>query len=352
MISLQNILSRVRRGGRSDVVGLDVGEMTTKIVRLKRVGGAITVVAADLLPRLAPPALDVADVRPEPLTVARELQGRHAAIAVSTPHASIRLLTIPGSHENVEQLNFSELLGVPEGVEYRIGYEVLTADSRAEQTVLAAGMPLAHARWAAALLPRGLPAPCSLQVGGVAALNSMGAGVGDLRGETTVLSVHLGTEVTHVAAFHRGRLALFRQCLIGNQTIVKIVRERLGIEEELVPGILDDSVIDVSQAIGVAIEPFLRQLMLAREFVERKRTCHIERILLCGSLLGTKHWMAHIEATTGIRPEVWNPFAGLPVAAGALTDRVKGVESRFTGAVGAALAALENPRDLPHRPAA
>lgn len=351
MISLRDIVPNWRRGVRSDVVGLDIGEMTTKIVRLKRVGGAITVLAADLLPRLAPPALGEADIRPEPLLIARELQGLHAAIAVSTPHASIRLLTIPGSHEKIEQLNFSELLGVPEGVEFRIGYEVLTAEGRSEQVVLATGIPLAHARWAAALLPRGLPAPCSLQAGGVAALNSVGGALNDLRGETAALSVHLGSEVTHVAAFHRGRLALFRQCLIGNQTIVKIVRERLGIEEELVPGILDDSVIDASQTIGVAIEPFLRQLMLAREFVERKRTCHVERILLCGSLLGTKHWVAHIEATTGIRPEVWNPFAGLPVAANALTDRVKGVESRFTGAVGAALAVMENPRDLSHRPA-
>jgi len=153
--------------------------------------------------------------------------------------------------------------------------------------------------------------------------------------------------MSDVAVFHKGRLALYRQCTIGSQSVIAGVREKFDLEEDLVPGILDDDLIDASQTIHAAIEPFLRQLMLAREFVERKRSCRVERVLLCGSLVGAKHWVAQIEKATGIDPELWNPLNTFSIAPDALTDRVRGVECRFAGAVGAALAVLEGGSDLP-----
>ena len=134
---------------------------------------------------------------------------------------------------------------------------------------------------------------------------------------------------------------------MGSQSIVKTVQERFGIEEELVPGVLEDDLIDASQPIATAIEPFLRQLVLAREFVERKRSCRIEKVLLCGSLLGSKHWDLHISKTMGITPQVWNPLATLPSLPDALSERVKGMEGRFATAVGAALAVLEVDNEVP-----
>ena len=43
----------------------------------------------------------------------------------------------------------------------------------------------------------------------------------------------------------------------------------------------------------------------------------------------------------GIHPATWNPLDTLPNQPGALAERVKGNESRFASAMGAALAVLE-----------
>ena len=338
----------IRRAARADVVGLDVGGPSTKVVRLRRMGDGPTVVAADVLPRLAAPAPGAPETQPDPLPLPKALQGVHAAMAVTTPHTSVRLLVVPGGQEKADQLNFNELLTIPEGLDYRVGYDVLSAENRSEWTLLAAALPQSQARWAAMLLPHGLPALCSLQVGGVATLNAVSAELAAHHGDACALSVEVGTERTNVSAFHKGRLALFRQCAIGSQTLLHSVQQRFGVEDELAPGILEDGVIDASQTVAEAIEPFLRQLVLAREFVERKRMCRIEKILLCGTLLGARHWCARIEAITGIVPVVWDPLAVVPVASGACTDRVKGLESRFAAAMGAALAVLEAGSDLPH----
>ena len=338
-----------RNAVRTDVVGLDVGGATTRVVRLKRVGDTINLVAADLLPRVELPSSESGDARPAPLLLPKPLRALYAAIVVTSPQAGIRLLSMPVGPDSRAGLSFAfftEMMGLPEGVEHRIGYEVLATEGR-EQSVLAVSLPLKQARWAMALLPQGIPAPCSVQVCSAAVLNCFSRELAVHHGDVPAIFVHVGSEVTDVAAFYKGRLALYRQCLMGSQALVTSVQDRFGIDAELVPGVLEDDLIDASQPIAAALEPFLRQLMLVREFVERKRACRIEKILLCGTLLGAKYWQAHIAKTMNLTPETWNPLATLPCLPDALSERVKGMESRFTAAVGAALAVLEVNRELP-----
>ena len=335
-----------RKRGLTDVVGLDVGGVTTRAVRLKRAGDTVTLVAADLFPRQVLPALEDEFKSPLPLRLPKPLQALYAAVAVTSSQTNVRLLSIPGGAESLAQLNFKELLGISEGSEFRIAYETLSSEGR-EQSILASALPEKQARWAVSLLPQGVPAVSSLQVAGAAILNCFASELTAHQGDVPTIFVQVGNEVTDVAVFFKGRLALYRQCMMGSQLIVKTVQERFRIEEELVPGVLEDDLIDASQPIATAIEPFLRQLVLAREFVERKRSCRIEKILLCGSLLGTKHWNLHINRTMGITPIIWNPLATLPVLPDALTERVKGMESRFATAMGAALAVLEVGHDVP-----
>ncbi len=332
-----------RKRAPTDVIGLDVGGVATHVVRLKRSGPSIMLVAADVFPRQVLPALVGDLVLPPPLLLPKAFRSLYAAIAVTSPQASIRLLAVPAGAESLQQLNFNELLGIAEGAEFRISYEVLATEGR-EQSILASALPEKQARWAVAMLPHGVPAPRSLQAGGAAVLNCFAHELAAHHGDVPAIFVQVGTEVTDVAAFYKGKLTLYRQCMMGSASIVKTVRDRFGIEEDLVPGVLEDDLIDASQPIATAIEPFLRQLVLAREFVERKRACRLEKVLLCGSLMGAKHWTAHIVKTLGITPEVWNPLATLASAPEALSERAKGMESGFATAVGAALAVLEGDR--------
>ncbi len=339
MNSLAGKFSFARNKIPTDVVGLDVGGVTTRVVRLKRVGETISLVGADLLPRQVMPMLDGEATHAQPLQLPKLLRAPYAAVAVTSAQASIRLLSVPAGAESLEGLNFNELLGLQEGAEYRIGYEVLATEGR-EQSVLAAALPEKQARWAVSLLPQGVPAPRSLQTGGSAVLNCFACELKAHHGDVPAIFVQVGTDVTDMAAYYKGKLVHYRTCTVSSHSIIKVVQERFGIEEELVPGVLEDDLIDASQPIATAIEPLLRQLMLVREFVERKRSCRIEKILLCGALLGTKHWNTHINRTIGLTPEIWNPLAMLPCAPDALTERVKGMESRFATALGAAMAVL------------
>lgn len=328
------------------MVGLDVGSATTRVVRLVFAGDAIAIAAADLFPGHAMPNLDREEVLAEPLLLPKPLRAPYAALAVTSPRGSIRLLSIPAGEDNLAHANFNELLGLSEGVQYRIGYEVLAADGR-EQSILASALPENQARWAVSLLPQGIPAPCSLQTGSAAMLNCFARELAAHHGDVPAIFIQVGVDSTDVAAFYKGRLMLYRQCLIGSHSIIDAVHKQFGIEEELVPGILDDNLIDVSQTFHETIEPLRRLLVLAREFVERKHSCRIEKVLICGALQGAKHWSAQITRETGIAPLAWNPLATFPCLPDALSERVKGVENRFATAVGAALAVLEMERDLP-----
>ena len=84
-----------RNAVRTDVVGLDVGGATTRVVRLKRVGDTINLVAADLLPRVELPSSESGDARPAPLLLPKPLRALYAAIVVTSPQAGIRLLSMP-----------------------------------------------------------------------------------------------------------------------------------------------------------------------------------------------------------------------------------------------------------------
>ncbi len=233
-----------------------------------------------------------------------------------------------------------ERLGLPEGTVHRIGYEVVSTENR-DQNVLAVSVPEKQTRWAVSLLPQGIPAPYSLQSSGAAALNCFARELTTHHADVPAIFVQVAGDVTHVAAFYKGRLAFYRQCQLGSHAIVRAIQDKLGIEEKLVPGALEDDLIDASAPIASAIDPLLRQLVLVREFVERKRSCRIEKILLSGSLLGTKYWNDPIVKVMGVAPATWNPLDTLPCQPGALAERVKGNESRFASAMGAALAVLE-----------
>jgi len=341
---------KFKNKSRTDVVGLDLGIMDTKAVRIKRTGDAFVLVAADLLPPLVPPQPDVSEIQQAICVLPKVLQGRYAAISMNTLQTNIRLLAVPGGAEKIEQINFNEVMGISEGMDYRIGYEIIPSDSRAETTFLAAAMPQTQASWAARLLPQGIPAPCSLQAGGVSALNAMSrALMPHHSGEDGVLCVVASDETSGIVAFHKGILVLFRQCPIGSQTLARKVQERFGIETDMVSGVLDGGMIDASATIATTLAPLIRQFLLAREFLERKRMSRVEKILVCGELMGVKHWLTLLGADMGgVRPELWNPFTTLSVASGVLPERIQGMETRFAGAVGAALAVLEGDRGLSH----
>jgi Tfp pilus assembly PilM family ATPase len=104
---------------------------------------------------------------------------------------------------------------------------------------------------------------------------------------------------------------------------------------------LTDGSFDVTKVVHQAMEPFLQQLTISWDFVERRENTHVGKLYVCGGGAGMRLWSQELETATGLAPAKWDPFEGLVVLPGAIPDGFKGQEPRFSAAVGAALSMMK-----------
>ncbi len=337
MRKLTDIITIFRRN-YSDVLGLDIGASGTKAVRIKRIHGVATVTAVGVLPVVSLPGSSETAV--EPYHVPKLLKARYAAIAVSKGGGIVKLLTFPvhAGKSNDEHVN--ELMGLGEASQYRLGYETIL-ENRAEVRALAVALPDAVARNICQLFPIGVPAPCSIEMSGLASLTTFKLVHGRESVEDGYAVIDFGAAVTLVAFFHKNTLALVRKFDFGSTHVLKKLQESLGVDQDVALGILNDGSFDVTKVVHQAMEAFLQQLIISWDFVERRENTHIGKLYACGGGVGLNLWSQEMEAATGLAPIICNPFAELAVQPGAIPEEFKGQEPRFAAAVGAALAMLK-----------
>lgn len=337
MSKLSDMLKIFRRN-YSDVVGVDVGASGTKVVRLKRIRGVITVMAADILPAVVLPEAEETVIAP--LVLSKALKGRYAALAVSKAGGVVKLLSFPAHAGKSTDDHVHELMGLGDATQYRLGYELIT-ESRTETRVLAAALPDESARRLCQLFPAGVPAPCSIEIAGLASLTAFSHACSDDDGPDGRVVVDFGEGVTLVAFFNKNTMGLVRKFDFGASAILKRLQDSLGVEREVALGILNDGSFDVTKIVHQAMESFLQQLIISWDFVERRENIRIGKLYVCGGGVGIPLWAQEMEQATGQVPVKWDPFKGLAVQPGAMPEDFKGQEPRFAAAVGAALAVLK-----------
>ena len=123
---------------------------------------------------------------------------------------------------------------------------------------------------------------------------------------------------------------------------VAALQAQWGLDRETALGTLGQGgTIDISQPLHDLASPFLRQLSISRDFVERQENCRVARIYLSGGLGQVRQWAQEVQATLGAPAVAWDPFGALVApAVPAALDNQRG---RFAAAIGAALAAFEEP---------
>ena len=322
----------------SDIVGVDIGSSGTKVVRLKQIRGVPTVMAVDILPVILLPDAENAPV--VPLQLPKALKARYAAVAVSRAGGIVKLLTFPAHTGKSNDDHVHELMGLGTEVPYRLGYEPVF-ENRTEVRVLASALPDVSARNICELFPAGIPAPCSLEISGLASLTSFRHGrVNEDPDDCSVL-VDFGAAVTLVALYNKKNLALVRKFDFGTVNILKKLQDSLGVDQEVALGILNDGSFDVTKVVHQAMEPFVQQLIISLDFVERRENVHVGKLCVCGGGVGMQLWAHEMESATGLTLVKLNPFDGLAIHPGVVLDHFKGQEPRFSAAVGAALAMLK-----------
>jgi len=319
-------------GALTDVVGVDFGTTGTRAVRVSRTGAAWSIVRVWSGPATGSVAL----------VLPREMRAHAGALAVSHPDIVSKLLSIPRPSYKLDDVPIAELLGITDPKAFRIAIEI--QDSTASEThALIAALPDAVARATLSPFSQGFPAPQSLEVAGLAAINGMVLGIPEIR-EQGALLLDLGAETATVAIIVSKKLAFARQFRIGANAIMRKFGKSLGMDGDTALGAVGEGIIDAGDQIGVAFEPLARQIILGCDFVSRRHNVRPERLVVSGGLFQTPCWTQSIEAVLGVGVTVWNPFAVLPAQPGALTPKLVAQGCRFAAAAGAAVAALEATR--------
>jgi Tfp pilus assembly PilM family ATPase len=330
-----------RAANPDDVVGIDFGASGIKIVRLKRIEKNIKLLGAAILPPVSLPEVGGASLAATaPVVLDKALRGKYAAITTSSKDAILKLVAVPGGEAKVNELSFQEVLGVSDVSAYRIGFELVNKVGRGEAQALVAAIPEVQAKWLCRQFPVGIPAPTSVEVSGLAAMNSFMQGPGRDDGEDGVIVVDFGAEISTLAAFHKGAMVLMRQFGIGTRTILKRIQESFGVDEATATEILENGTIDASQAFRLSLEQFARQLVIARDFVERRQNCKVARLYASGGGVSLNEWQAVIRASVGLTPELWDPLSVVDAMPGAVSESVAAMKSRFAAAMGAAMSVL------------
>ena len=339
---IQELADRFKRGP-ADVVGVDVADTGASAVRMKRGSdGSVSVICADMLSDQTVGKTADAPSTAAPLSLPSKLRGRYAALSTTGESAVIKLLSFPGRFDEAAEAKVVENMGLESPDSYRISYKLVSeGHGKAEARVLAVALPETEAQAVLHLFPSGLPAPFSLEISGLATLSAFLHAYGDQHKDDAVGVIDLGDRITSFGLFNKNVLALVRRFPVGTNAILAKVQETLGVDMETAAGIISDGSFDISQSVSEVMEPLVKQLIVSRDFVERRENCQLSKLYTSGALVVSRDLIDEMHSSVGVDVSLWNPFQGLPLAQGAIPDRFAGQEWRFSAAVGACVATFE-----------
>lgn len=331
-----NLLPTGEKRRPQEIAGFDFSSSGVKVVRLRFANSQWSLLAADILP--ASVREDGTLARP---AISKALMTNYAAIAYSASACVVRVVahTISHSQTDVER-QVRDQIGLD--TSYRLSFIPTgqVTKGRNENRVLAVAIPDQEAVDILGTFADGAPAPYSLEVAGLASLNAALAGPVARAPEVPACLLDCGSRVSTIVFVHKGAIILARKLDVGGDAVVDRVQKNLGVDREMAENIMSEGAIDISQSVREVIDPFLRQMMISRDYVERQENCRVTTVWITGGMSMSAYWVNEIRKATGMNVQSWNPLEDLQVAGGALPQKFQGQESRFAAAIGAAKGAL------------
>ncbi len=318
-----------------DIVGVDFGSTSTKLVRVRRGSAGFTLLDADVMP-----AFDFTDPgAARKLGLPKKLAAPYAAACLTGRESHVRFMFVSSKMTDSKsiQARVGKSLGL--GNDYRVGYSMVERGREGlDHKVLAAGMPLADVQGVRALFAGNKPSLISLEVSGLSALNSFSLTEAATTSEGIVCYVDAGAESTLAGFFLNGELRLVRKFDHGAVYIQRRIQDVLNINEDDALTVLFE---DATPLLDQSLDPigaFLQEISISRKFVERNENANIRCVYASGGLSYSPYWCSIMGDVMGAPLSVWNPFS----ANGMKTTPkgVAGVESMFAPAIGAALAVM------------
>ena len=205
---------------------------------------------------------------------------------------------------------------------------------------LCASLPEFQTLWLSRLLPEGKrPTASSIQVSESALMASILLQPEFIAADGSALAIFARPDSTYLAGYKKGEPVLWRRCpgVGGTLAMRETVRATLGLDEELVDSVLNESLIDPRPALEQFVRPILGQLSLSLDYLVGKHGLKFDHAFLMGIGAGAAHWSAYAEESLHLKLLSPDPFEGLVVDKG--VDA--GNASRQLVALGAAIAGME-----------
>lgn len=317
----------------SNLLALDFANSGVKAVRLKKVKGKIALCAADILP---PVNLDAGE-RP---VLSKQLSAYYTSLCASPEQVHLRVFEhVMQDGEKVEDV-IRDNLSVSE--EFRVAGRILIeGKAKKESSILGVAIDEDVLGQHLDLFVSGAPAPHSLELSGLAAFSAFMFNRGKQTASQTICLIETGRCYTYVAFFCKNKLQVINRFKVGGEAVEKQIQVALGVDAEMAGTILAGGSVDVATPVRTALAPFIKQLSIYREFVERQSKTTLSGVYLSGGEAFSSYWQTAIQDVLGLTPVVWNPFEKMDVPDGVYPESLKGQESRFAAAVGAALGGME-----------
>ena len=213
---------------------------------------------------------------------------------------------------------------------------VMRPMSLSDGFVMEAGIPEYQALWLSRLLPEGKrPTVASIQPRAAAVTASILKDPGFLKADGNGLALFISAEDCTIAGFKNRDLVLWRKCqgAPGGKTIREALRKGLGVDDEMLDGIMADNLIDPIPVLEPVILPIVDELAVSRDYLAGKLNLSINDAFVIGLSSGIGYWSAVFEERARIKLTECKPFDGFEGAVPEAKDM-----SAFTGALGAALA--------------
>jgi hypothetical protein len=205
---------------------------------------------------------------------------------------------------------------------------------------LCASLPEFQTLWLSRLLPEGRrPTASSIQVAESALMASVFLQPEFRVADGSALAIFARRDAFYFAGYKKGEPVLWLRCPTsgGTDAMRAAVKKTLGIDEELVDSVLEESLIDPRPALEPFVRPILAQLELSLAYLASKHSLKFDHALLMGLGAGVSHWSAFAEDLLRLRLVAPDVFEGLAIDKG--VDASGG--AKYLVALGAAIAGAE-----------
>lgn len=325
----------------NDVVGIDLDPAGTPVVRIRRAETGFALLGADILPgALASVETDAA--KPTPLEIPSKLRAKFGAFAVGSSKSVVKLVSLPGALDAAAESKIVDALGLDNPDTFRIGHKPMTeGHSRGETRVLVAALPEAMAAAVPRLLPSGFPVPHAIEVSDLAILTAFVNAQESTPVNGGQILIHFGNSGTVYAIFAKTTLALVRRFDVGTSALLGRIQDSYGVDENTARGMLSDSAFDISNIVKELLDPVTKQMVMGRDFVERRENCRTEKVFASGDLASSPNALSELHSSLGVEIDTWDPFAAVKEGKDTLSPEQEKQSWRFAAALGAAIAAIE-----------